>query len=789
MAAAFALYFAAQCASLALSARIGGNPGLWPAGAVGLVMILCAPDGWRWRVALGTLVANFASHMAFGGLRGAPLALALTIRLLGDWGGAEVLVRALGTRPHLDRSGPLLRFSALVGLAITPATALIGSAALAITSGTPFLAGWVRWYIPEVVMTLLLAPALWVGITSVGRGGRTPWRRAAEQSLALLVLVGGVAAVALQPTIAGVTLPISLIVIPVMIVIGFRYGVAMTAWAAVATFVTLLVITLNEAGPFAVSRAAGFSRLVAVELYAGTLGVSMVLLAAVLRDLRAAAARLQSFLETVDSPIIVVDSDRRIVGFSPAAQTVFERTQGERVTFGSDPLGPTRGPPELLHRRAMAWLGALSGESQVVILEPDESTRLEMRYEPMLNASGEIVGAVASATDLLRREHEEGVRARAERLEAIGRLAGGIAHDVNNLQTIVLGESYLLRQSVSSMPEATESLDAIDETVDRTKRLTTQLLAFSKAQVMAPRVVPLCAQVDAVAALLRRVVEEDTVIDVSHRGEPWNVAVDIGQFEQIMLNLATNARDAMPAGGHLWIETASLRLPTREATRLELPEGEYATLTVRDNGPGIAPDVLRNVFEPFFTTKGPLGTGLGLATVHAIVRKLGGAVDATSVVGTGTTFSLWFPRASHAPDTDTSAAAGASVSHDAARVVVCDDDPAIRRIVTRTLSGAGFIVHDAPTPAEALAWLAGDGRDTAVLVSDVVMPGMSGVELLRAARELKPNLHVLLMTGYSENDLLDLREGDRPDGVLPKPFHGADLIARVRTILALRSQG
>jgi two-component system cell cycle sensor histidine kinase/response regulator CckA len=629
------------------------------------------------------------------------------------------------------------------------------------------------------VMTLLLAPALWVALDVVERVQQTSWRALAERGLALLALVGAITAVTLNPVVAGVSLPISIVAVPVLLLAGYRYGVSFTAWAAVTMLATVLVLTAADAGPFAAARAPGYARFVAAELYVGAVGISLVLLAAVLSDLRASAERFQSFLDTVDTAIIAVDLDRRIVGFSSAANRIFLDSAKRPLYLGLDPLGPLQGSAESMERRRAGWSAALRGESDVATLTPDDATRMEMRYEPMRNSHGAVVGAVATATDLVKREQAEQARVRAERLEAIGRLAGGIAHDVNNLMTIVLGQTYLLRAEVPAHADATAALDEIDATIERTTRLTTQLLAFSRAQVTTPRVVTLAAQVDASAILLRRIVEENTIIEVDHRGAPASVTVDIGQFEQILLNLATNARDAMPDGGRLWLVTDTVTLAPSDAESLGIVAGEYATLQVRDSGHGIATELLDDIFEPFFTTKGANGTGLGLATVYAVMRKAAGAVRVTSTTGAGTTFTMWFPRTAVAPDNVQTPIAPTPSHRAGVRVLVCEDDASIRRLVVRTLAVAGLSVHDAPTPAEALAWLDGEGWNTELLVSDIIMPEMSGVELMRQARQRIPELRVLLMTGYADDALRGLSAAERPDRVMSKPFTVAALLACV----------
>jgi signal transduction histidine kinase len=783
---AFVLYFVAQALPLHWQQALGENPGLWPASAVGLVLILGAPDRKRWLVAMVTLAANLAAHLEVHAVAPSRIVATLLIRLAADWGGAELLARRLGPRPTLERSGPLLQFSLLTGLVITPITSAAGAAFNSATGGPAFGIAFAQWYVSEVVMVLMLVPALWVSRDCIARLRRTSVREFSWGAIAMLVSIVAAAVVTIHPTIAGIALPIDDTLVPLLIVIAYRFGAPLTSWTAVFLFVTVLLVTLSGFGPFVGSTAPGFARNVAVELDCGVSGISLVLLAAILSDLRASSKRFQSYLNTADAPIIAVDLDRRIVGFTAAADAMFRRGANTTLTLGMDPLGPFQGTTATMGCRADAWRRALHGEPDRALLEPDADTRFEMRYEPMRDEHGRVVGAVATAHDLVRQEREEHARVRAGRLEAIGRLAGGVAHDVNNLMTIILGQTFVVRSDASSSPSAAAAVAEIEATVERTKRLTIQLLAFSRAQVLSPTVVALAAQVDAVSSLLRRMVEEHARIEVEHVGAPWNVALDPGQFEQIMLNLAANARDAMPDGGVIRIVTNTATVAGDKADRVGVVPGEYVLLSVQDHGHGISAPALQQIFEPFFTTKGVHGTGLGLATVQSIMLKAGGAITVASVVGEGTTFQLWFPRSleqaseSHVPPSGTPLTPGVG------KIIVCEDEPEIRRVVVRTLRNAGYTVHDAATPLLALQELGNGGHDTKLLITDVVMPGMNGMELLRAARVVTPGLRVLLMTGYAEEDVLTAHTAaETADGILAKPFRGEELLDRTRRLLEM----
>ncbi len=785
VAGTFVLYFLSQWLSIRATAAIGQNTGLWPAAAVGLVLILGAPSGTRTAVALATLLANIGAHLVSPALSVWPLIAAVLFRLAAEWGGALFIARLLGDQLSLERPNSYLKFTAAICFVVTPVTSLVSAVVFSSGSTANLFADFAHGYVPEVIMMLTLGPTVWVMRDAVARAGRTDGVELAKGAGTLLVLAASATLAVFQPSVAGMTFPISLVLVPLLLVIAYRFGVGTTAWGGIIVMVVLVAFTARGIGPFAATRAPGLPRFVSVELYVGAVAIPMVLLAAVLTELRESSARFQSFLDTAASPMLAVDVGRRIVGFSPAADQMFRGSAGVRLHFGMDPLGPRIGSPEVTHRQARGWERSLAGHEDVAIIEPDPDTRIEMRYQPMRNARGEVVGAIATATDLLRRERDEAESARVNRLETIGRLAGGIVHDVNNLMTIVLGQVFTLRSTVGHVAGTDAPLREIETTVERTKRLTAQLLAFSRAQPMDPIVTELRVEVERTLDMLRRVLEEHVVLDPVYASESWRIAIDRGQFEQLLLNLVTNARDAMPRGGRVRLTTAYVAI---EATAQDLAAGEYATLEICDTGTGMTDEELRRIFDPFYSTKGARGYGLGLATVHAIMRRAGGAVTVRSAPGEGTTFCLWFPR-SHAPLTVPTLA---TVRDDArtlgaGKVLVCEDEPAIRRIVSRTLGSCGLQVIECASADEALRELQRRGADIDLVISDVVMPGMSGVELMRTVRQLRPGIPVMLMTGYAEGLFEDDTETQPADAVLAKPFRGEELLAQVHELLGRRA--
>ncbi len=782
-----ALYTLVHALPLRAIRVTGEDPGIWMAGAVGLVMIVAAPAGGRTWTALTTMGANVLAHLLAGVHAPVQVLLDVLVRAIPDWGGALLLVRAAGERPVLERSGPLLRVTALVLLVIAPLAALLGAAALAVQGLVPFGPAFVRWYVPEVVTTILCVPAVAVLLDLPKRLAEASW---AALSFGAAALGGGIVLVALvvnHPTVAGVTIPISVPILAALLLVAYRFGAGVTAWTAVVLAAVVIAFSAQGVGPLAANRPPGFARNVVALLYVGALGIALTILAAVLADAREAAGRFQAYLDATDASIVAADGDLRVVGYSEEAQRLFSRFARAPLRLGADLLTDYPGLAEFARAREQGWRRAIAGEPSTILVEQGPDQRVEIRFEPLRDPRGHVVGAVSLGTDLARREREDRERTRASRFGAIGRLAGGVAHDINNLMTVILGQTFLLRTDLPVTAASAEALDEIESTVDRTRRLTSQLLAFARAQVVAPRVIALRAAVDHTMSLLRRVVEEHTRCEVEHTGEDWAVRIDPSQFEQVLLNLAANARDAMPQGGRFTIRTGSERLGPGRADDLGVAEGEYATLEVTDTGSGMPADVLERLFEPFFSTKGAKGTGLGLATVQSIVREIGGAVSAASAIGLGTTIRLWLPRSTE-PLPEPEAPRVPVARGGRAGVVVCEDEPSIRRSVVRTLTGAGYACHEAATPQDALAYLAGEGRETALLVTDLVMPGMSGVELARRAREMNPALAVLVMTGYADDAARDALAPDVATDVatvvLAKPFSGQQLLETVAELVA-----
>ncbi len=393
----------------------------------------------------------------------------------------------------------------------------------------------------------------------------------------------------------------------------------------------------------------------------------------------------------------------------------------------------------------------------------------------------EIVGAWMDVTE--RRGLEEQFL-QVQKMETVGLLAGGVAHDFNNLLTVITSSVDLALPRLGDDDPLAADLREIRRAADRAAALTRQLLAFSRRQILRLEVLDLNASLIEMETMLPRVLGEDIALAVRRGRGVGNVRADPGQLSQIIMNLAVNGRDAMPGGGTLTFQTGTVTLE-REDTREHpgVPPGEYATLTVTDTGIGMDDATRRRIFEPFFTTKAlGLGTGLGLSTVYGIVTQTGGHIAVTSEPGKGTTFRLYFPRVAE-PVAVPNPARAAAQARGTETILVVEDEAAVRRLVHRILSGAGYTVRVAETRGEALyAVEEGDGA-VDLLLTDVVMPSVSGPDLAEELRGRRPELKVLYMSGYTEK--LTVGQGTIGQGApfIGKPFNTEELTRKVREVL------
>ncbi len=394
-----------------------------------------------------------------------------------------------------------------------------------------------------------------------------------------------------------------------------------------------------------------------------------------------------------------------------------------------------------------------------------------------------LIGTTQDITERKQAEAEkaslEAQLAQAQKMESVGRLAGGVAHDFNNMLAVILGNvEFALADAEPGSPLASDLLE-IEKAARHSAELTRQLLAFARVQPVSPEVLDLNGALTATLAMLGRLIGEEIHLAFDPGPDPWPVRIDRSQLEAVLTNLVVNARDAITGVGTIRLATANVTLDAAAAAAIPdaLP-GEYVTLTVSDSGEGMTPEVMAHIFEPFYTTK-PLGqgTGLGLSTVYGSLHQAGGFVTVASTPGAGATFTLYLPR--H----DEPAAAGRGAADPAAlggpeTILLVEDEPAVLRLAVRGLEAAGYTVIAAAGPAAALRLAAGQPGGIDLVLTDVVMPDMRGPDLVAALRATRPNLRPVYMSGYPAGQLVD--DDSR---FLAKPFTLADLLGAVRATL------
>jgi PAS domain S-box-containing protein len=493
---------------------------------------------------------------------------------------------------------------------------------------------------------------------------------------------------------------------------------------------------------------------------------------------------LAAAIEQADESVVITDASARILYTNPA----FTRASGysREEVQGRNPSALKSGKQgdafyaELWRtlRSGATWSGRFINRRKDGKLFEEQAT-----IAPVRDASGAVTHYIAVKRDVSSVRSLEQQLQQAQKMEAVGRLAGGIAHDFNNILTTISGFAEMLGMALP--PESPEAAD-LAEIVGASRRaalLTRQLLLFSRRAQTDPAVIDLRVPMKAIEKMLRRSLGEDVRLSLDLPPEPAWVHADAGQLDQVVMNLAVNARDAMPHGGAFRLSVRETELDAPRVTvHSHVPAGRYALLTAEDDGSGIPPDVLPRIFEPFFTTKpAGKGTGLGLATVFGIVQSAGGHIDVDSAPGSGTRFSIYLPLVP-APSQEPAACPDpGSVPRGDEDVLVVEDQSEVLRLLTRELTRLGYRVRGCATGAEALAALTGGPTPPDLLITDVVMPGMGGAELALRARALHPALRLLFVSGYTDGRLDELPRGQNP--LLLKPFSIAELARRVREAL------
>ncbi len=500
--------------------------------------------------------------------------------------------------------------------------------------------------------------------------------------------------------------------------------------------------------------------------------------------IREAGDTLRAVIETSPLPICVTGLDGVVKSWNRAAERVFGWTAGEAIGRRL-PIVPGAEWERFLSALEAARRGdTFAGVERRRQTKAGEPIDISIWNAPLRNRHGETTGILSIFADMTERRRLEEQLRQAQKMEAIGRLAGGVAHDFNNVLTVIAGYGQMLADRMQDVPDALEDVQEILKAAEHAGALTTQLLIFSRHRVVHPQIIDLSAVVEGVQKMLGRVIGEDVVLVTHVSSSVGPVRADASQVEQVILNLAVNARDAMPGGGRLTIETANVELDDGYARKhMGVTPGAYAMLAVSDTGRGMDEETRTRLFEPFFTTKEKgKGTGLGLSTVYGIVKQYNGDIWVYSEPGKGTTFKIYFPLAAEArPEEPAAAEPERETGRGAESVLLVEDEAGVRKLVRNILTEQGYRVVEAADPVAALEICSRDGFD--LLLTDVVMPSMSGRDLAERAAAIRPSMRVLYMSGYTDNVVV--HHGVAADEVpfLQKPFTPAALVRKVRQVL------
>jgi signal transduction histidine kinase len=520
---------------------------------------------------------------------------------------------------------------------------------------------------------------------------------------------------------------------------------------------------------------------------------------------------LRALLESLETGVIACDQHGTLTLFNRATRELYGMP-ADAVAFGPwsarcrllDADGETPLAPDAFPL-ARAFRGEPLRPDELTIERPDGAARAVLASgESIVDDAGTRLGAVVTLQDITERRLLESQLRQAQRMEAMGRLAAGVAHDFNNLLTVINGFCHLARSRQAEADPVRADLDEIAKAGERASQLTRQLLAFSRQQVLEPRVLDLNAVAGDLERMLRPLIGADIELMFSPSDALEKVHADAGQMEQVLMNLLVNARDAMEQGGVITVETANIDVdgsghnrqvagtsiePVRGplARTPEVPAGRYVTLTVTDTGCGMDEETQAHIFEPFFTTKEVgRGTGLGLSTVHGIITQSGGHVAVHSEPGLGARFRIYLPRAANVSVASEPAPTASPLARGTETILVVDDDRVVLRLVSEVLTRQGYTVLRAASGQEALILLGDVEQRIDAMVIDVVMPGLSGREVAQRLGGARAELPILFMSGYGPDGPGSQGALEPEIDFLPKPFLPDALIARVREVLDQR---
>lgn len=503
------------------------------------------------------------------------------------------------------------------------------------------------------------------------------------------------------------------------------------------------------------------------------------------RQLRQSNEFLMTVIESMSHPFYVIDADNFTVVLANTAArfgTLTDKSFCYALTHNADsPCSGTDHPCTIMEIRRTGKPVQLE---HVHYTHDGKALTYQIYGYPVFDKQGKVARVIEYALDVTENRILEGQLRQSQKMESIGRLAGGIAHDFNNLLTAILGYSELAMAELPEGHPVRRQVNIIAEAGNKAAALVRQLLAFSKKQVLEVKVLNINEVVENIGKILSLVIGEDIILDMNLSPGIWSVRADPGQLEQVLMNLAVNARDAMPCGGRLTVETENVELHEEYGRTHEgVKPGPYIMLAVTDTGSGIRPEVVEKIFEPFFSTKGNKGTGLGLSTVYGIVKQHNGHIYVYSEEGIGTTFKVYLPAGVENSGGTAEAPAKPLDLHGSETILVVDDEPSIRRLIVDTLEPLGYHLLEASCGEEALQRGIMFKGTIDLLLTDVIMPDMNGHELAQRLKLTRPETDILYMSGYTDETISRLGIAHIKKMFVQKPLTPKKLAGIIREIL------
>jgi PAS domain S-box-containing protein len=750
---------------------------VWPPSGVALAALLLMGVRFWPAVAIGAFILNATGTIAF--LPAAIIAAGNTGEaLLAVW-----LLTSVGFRPSLERLRDVLLLVVL-GTISTSVSATVGVTVLAFVRDRFALPGWTiwaTWFSGDALGIVLVTPLILAW--AAGPPLRVSRRDVIEASvLATLVIAS---AVVLWRA------PVSYVyaIFPLTIWAALRFGVRGAAAASVVVSTIAVAYTVGGVGPFATSTSV--NNLFSLQTFIGVLALTNLIIAAVIAERRNVESALQrsrqqhqDIVNYASVGVLQTDMDGKILLANPALARILGYEKPEQLlglNMSDDVYWDRTQRGAVIER----FNDVGGGDASEVQLKRKDGSPIWVDVHGRSVRDGAAPYFEGFIYDLTSRKQLEAQFRQAQKMEAVGRLAGGVAHDFNNLLTVIASCTDFVLSDPTLGEEHRDDLTEVKKATDRATALTRQMVAFGRTQVLRPATLNMNDRLAELLPMLKRLFEATIDIRINAEKDLWSVRADPGQIEQVLLNLAINSRDAMPDGGTLTFTTENRVIESNPSGigMYSMNPGEYVLLRVRDTGIGMDEDTQRKIFEPFFTTKEVgKGTGLGLATAYGIVNQSGGYIRVRTAPGKGAEFMIYLPRTDVVPEKsayserrDDRPASGT--------ILVVEDEPAVRSALGRMLTAGGYKVVAAENGAEALKLFGAAKDQIDLLITDLVMPGIGGRDLARQCSAIRDSLKVIYISGYTRDSLLSPQTFEEGTEFIEKPFTSDAILDRIARVL------